>query len=217
MTPETSPRRRLSAEQRRAAILDSALEVFAERGYHASSIDDIASAAGISKALIYEHFDSKRELQVSLLEESAGELFDRLAAAVGEVQGQGAPRLATGLEAFFGFVEERRGAWRMLFREAADRDVAAVLERMVAQVTAVVAALIAEDPGAKSRGEDEGQRQQGIDMLAQMLVGAMQSLANWWADHQEVPRERIVALAMDFVWLGLDRLSAGERWTQTPA
>ena len=62
------PRRRLSAEQRRSAILDAALVVFSSRGYHASSIDEIAQAAGISKALIYEHFPSKRDLHVSLLE-----------------------------------------------------------------------------------------------------------------------------------------------------
>jgi hypothetical protein len=50
-------------------------------------------------------------------------------------------------------------------------------------------------------------------MLAQMLVGSVQSLANWWADHQEVPRERILEITMDYAWLGLDRLSRGERWT----
>jgi AcrR family transcriptional regulator len=55
----TTPRKRLTAGERRAAIQSSALEVFAERGYHTSSIDDIARTAGISKALIYEHFASK--------------------------------------------------------------------------------------------------------------------------------------------------------------
>ena len=45
-----------------------------------------------------------------------------------------------------------------------------------------------------------------------MLVGAVQSVANWWADHSEVPREQLVDTAMDFAWLGLDRLSRGERW-----
>jgi AcrR family transcriptional regulator len=85
MAAETG-RKRLTAEQRRAAILDAALEVFAERGYHASSIDDIARAAGISKALIYEHFASKQALHADLLEHQAGELFGRLAAAVERVE-----------------------------------------------------------------------------------------------------------------------------------
>jgi len=76
VTPRT-PRKRLTGEERRAAILDSALSVFADRGYHASAIDDIAREAGISKALIYEHFPSKRDLFRALLDTYVGELMER--------------------------------------------------------------------------------------------------------------------------------------------
>jgi AcrR family transcriptional regulator len=207
-------RRRLSAEERRAAILESALAVFSARGYHPASIDDIAREAGISKALIYEHFSSKLELYANLLDDQADELFARLAGAVGESE-SGEARLAAGLGAFFSFVEERRDAWRILFREAADPEVAAVLDRIVAEVTAVVATLIAEDPGARSRVESQADRDQGIRLLAQMLVGAVQAVANWWADHREVPRERLLEIAMDFAWVGLEGLSRGERWPRT--
>jgi AcrR family transcriptional regulator len=212
MSTRAPAKKRLTAQQRRAEILASAGEVFAQRGYHQSSIDDIARTAGISKALIYEHFASKQQLYTSLLEQHAGELFGRLAAAVPQAEEGGAARLASGLDAFFAFVEERRDAWQMLFREATDPEVAAELGRIVSQVTAVVAALIAEDPGAGARGDEEAEPDEAIDILAQMLVGAMQTVANWWADHQEVPREQIVAEAMDFAWLGLDRLARGERW-----
>jgi AcrR family transcriptional regulator len=212
-----APRRRLTGEERRAAILDSALAVFGERGYHASSIDDIARAGGTSKALIYEHFDSKQELYAELLDQHAGELFKRLAAAIAEAGMAGSARLAAGLDAFYGFVEEHRVAWRMLFREANDPEMVTALERIVAEVTSVVAALIAEDPGSRSAYPDGPAREQGIEMLAQMLVGTVQSLANWWADHQEVPRERILELTMDYAWVGLQRLSRGERWPASSA
>jgi AcrR family transcriptional regulator len=213
VSARAATRRRLTAEERRAEILAAALEVFADRGYHQSSIDDIARAAGISKALIYEHFAAKQELYASLIEHHASELFERLAAAaVPQADDGAARRLEAGLDAFFAFVEERRDAWRMLFREVADPEVAAVLERIVAQVTAVVAALIAEEPEARERLDDEAEREEAIQILAQMLVGAMQTAANWWADHREVSRERMVAAAMDFAWLGLDRLVRGERW-----
>jgi AcrR family transcriptional regulator len=208
-----SPRKRLSGEERRAAILDSALAVFADRGYHASSIDDIAREGGVSKALIYEHFSSKQQLYAELLEQHAGELFERLAAAMDKAANTGAARLATGLDAFYRFVEERRVAWRMLFREANDPEMVAVLERVVAQVTSVVATLIAEDPGSRTSVADDETRDEGIQMLAQMLVGSVQSLSNWWADHQEVPRERMLEMTMDYAWLGLERLSQGDRWT----
>jgi AcrR family transcriptional regulator len=217
MSTRATTRKRLTAEQRREGILRAAVDVFAERGYHASSIDDIARAAGISKALIYEHFSSKEELHMRLLEENGRELLERLAAAIVGTR-RAEARLEAGADAFFRFVEERRGAWRILFREVTDPGVARVLERIVGQVTEVVATLIAEDPGSRSApGESEPVRQENIRMLAQMLVGAVQSLANWWADHRRVPRERLVELVMDFAWLGLDRLRSGERWSELQA
>ena len=210
-------RRRLTAEERRTEILDAALSAFSRKGYHAASIDDIAGEAGVSKALIYEHFASKQELYADLIARNARELTQRVAAALVGVELElGVGRLATGLEAFFAFVEERGDAWRMLFREVTDLETAAVVGRMIEQVTVEVTGLIALDPGARGLGEsdDDAAREQGIQMLAQMLVGSVQSLANWWADHQEVPRRRIVEMTMDFAWLGLERLSRGERWSR---
>jgi len=209
----TTPRKRLTGEARRAAILDSALAVFAQRGYHASSIDDIARENGVSKALIYEHFTSKAELYAELLEQYAEVLFSGLAEAVSDAGTSAAARLATGFDAFYGFVEEHRVAWRMLFREAADPEAMVLLGRVTAQVTAVVAGLIAEDPGARRGDDDETTREYRIQVLAQMLVGSVQSLANWWEDHPDVPRELIVGMTMEYAWLGLQRLSQGERWT----
>jgi AcrR family transcriptional regulator len=210
-----APRRRLSASDRRAAILDDALEIFSERGFNEASLDDVAARGGISKALIYEHFASKQELHADLLEVQASELFRRVADAVEAVEADsGASRLEAGLEAFFAFVEERRDAWSILFREAADPESAAALDRVHAQITALVAALIAQDPGATPRDEQHAEADRGIQLLAQMLVGAVQSVANWWADHKEVRRERVLETAMEFAWFGLERLGQGERWAQ---
>ena len=198
----------MPAGERRAAILDAAMNVFADRGYHASSIDEIAREAGVSKALIYEHFASKQALWASLLDTQAAEIFRRLAAGAATAE-PGEVRLRSGVDAFLTFVEERRGAWRMLFREAADPEVAAFLDRVRGQVAGVVAALIAAEPAASP--DDRADRRQAIEMLAEQLVGAVQALANWWADHQEVPRAELVDAVMDFAWIGLERMRAGER------
>jgi AcrR family transcriptional regulator len=211
----TTPRKRLTAGERRVAIQSSALEVFAERGYHTTSIDDIARAAGISKALIYEHFASKQELHADLLEVQASELYRRVANAVKAVEAEsGSARLTAGLAAYLSFVEERRDAWRVLFRETVDPESAAALDRVSAQIRALVAALIAQDPGATPRNSAHPETDRGIQQLAQMLVGAIQSSANWWDDHREVRRDRVLETAMEFVWFGLDRLGRGERWAQ---
>jgi len=205
------PRRRLTAEERRTGILDSALAVFSESGYHSASIDDIAREAGVSKALIYEHFASKQELYADLIARNARELTQRIGAAlVGVEIESGSSRLAIGLDAFFAFVEERRDAWRMLFRDVADPETATVVNRMLEQVTAEVTVLISQDPGARALDSAEDRR--ALRLLAEMLVGGTQSMANWWTSNPEAPREQMVAIAMDFAWLGLERLSRGERW-----
>ena len=195
-------RRRMPAAQRREVILVAAEETFARSGYHGASLDDIAQAAGVSKALIYEHFDSKRELHGSLLDAQAAEIFRRLeaAAARGET---GEERLRNGIDAFLHFVEERREAWRALFRDAADPEVAALITRVQAQATGVIARLIAADPDARADvAPGASERATRIEIHAQMLSGAVQSLATWWHDHREIPRAVLVDRAMEFCWHG---------------
>src|SRR3954452_14258892 len=208
----TTPKRRLTAEERSTGILDAALAVFSQRGYHDASLDEIAGEAGVSKALIYEHFASKQELYAELIARNARDLTQRVAGALSGVEVEAtATRLATGLEAFFAFVEERRDAWRMLFRDPSDPESAAVLDRMVGHVTAEVTVLIAQDPRARDLARVEANR--SLRLLAEMLVGGAQSMANWWTDHPDSPRAELVEIAMDFAWLGLERLSRGDRWS----
>ncbi len=194
-----APRRtRMSAAERRAAILDAAMEAFARHGYHGTSIDDIASAAGISKALIYEHFPSKQGLHAELVTAQAEALFARLAAAATDPDATPEERLRGGVDAFLGFVEERRDAWRALFRDAADPELGEVIDRVQHDATSAVAELLM--PGA-----DDALHQE-VEILAEMLSGAVQALANWWHDHPEVPRAELVERAAAFAWPGLARL-----------
>jgi len=164
----------MPAPLRREALLAAAEEVFARKGYHGASLDDIAHTAGVSKALIYEHFASKRELHASLVTAHVAEIFRRLEANA-EVGGSAEERLRGGIDAFLSFVEEHREAWRALFRDAADP-------------------------------EAPGDQPQAIEMHAALLSGGVQSLANWWHDHQDVPRVVLVNRAMDFCWVGIERL-----------
>ena len=72
---------RLPADQRRQQLLDVARELFARAGFHATSMDDIAEAAGVTKPVLYQHFPSKRALYVELLDDTGGQLLDPLADA----------------------------------------------------------------------------------------------------------------------------------------
>ncbi len=199
---------RLPAAERRAELLAAALHVFGQRGYHGASIDLIAKQAGVSKALIYEHFTSKRALHQSLLEEHVGALFERLAAnaAAGAT---GEERLRGGLDVFFAYVEEHREAFRLLFRDMADPEVAEAIGSVHAQAAGLLVALMQADPDAAAvrvPGATSQERGRAIELLAVQLAGAMQALANWWDAHQEVPRAELVDRAVDFAWVGLRQL-----------
>jgi AcrR family transcriptional regulator len=199
----------MSAADRREAILDAARSAFAERGFHGTSLDSVAERAGVSKALLYEHFSSKRELYVAMLEMHVHELVERISGAVAGAE-PGEPRMRAGLEAFFGFVEERRGAWRIMFRNSDDPDVSIRLDRLRDEVAAAIVQLMSEEAAAK--GLDFPKMPQMVEMIAQQLVGAMQSLADWWDLHRDVPRDDVLQVAMDFAWMGQERLSRGEHW-----
>src|SRR6202049_1102795 len=94
---------RLPAEQRRRQLLDVALDTFAERGFHATSMDDVAAAAGVTKPVLYQHFPSKRALFLELLDELGRTLLDELAGATAAAH-TGRERVEGGFAAYFRFV-----------------------------------------------------------------------------------------------------------------
>src|SRR4051812_38195681 len=201
----------MSAADRRAGILDAALEAFSAGGYHETSLDAVAERAGVSKALIYEHFASKRELHRALLETYVGELLGTVLEAAQSAE-PGEERLRAGSEAFLRFVERRREAWRLLVRNPGEPDVAGSVGRLQEEAGAAIAALMeAEVP--ETLQQDPTFAETAIEMLAQQLVGALRALANWWDDHREVPRAAVLQMFMEFAWLGMDRLGQGERWS----
>ncbi|MEO5973912.1 MAG: TetR/AcrR family transcriptional regulator [Ilumatobacteraceae bacterium] len=85
---------RLPASERKEQILDVALSVFASKGYHDASMNDIAELAGITKPVVYQHFASKRALYLALVEEVGNRMINSITKATGEVQG-GRSRPAT--------------------------------------------------------------------------------------------------------------------------
>ena len=200
----------MPASDRRVLILEAAREAFADGGYHQTSLDAVAERAGVSKALIYEHFASKRELHSAMLEQHVTELLERLGVALAEAE-PGEARMRAGTEVFFTFLEERRGAAVILLRNTGDPDVAEWLSRLREQVAAAIVALMSEEMAAEI--ERDPRLKVSIEMLAQQQIGAIQSLADWWGEHRDVPKEDVVAAVMELAWVGLEQISQGQRWS----
>lgn len=200
----------MSAEDRREAILDAALDEFAVKGFHETSLEGVAERAGISKALIYEHFSSKRDLHGALLGRYVHDLLERLIETIASAEPP-ETRLRAGADAFLRFVEENREPWRLMVRNPADSAVEASVGQVQSEIAQAIAALMQSDASRVGADTPE-QKRFLIEMLAQQLVGSLRALANWWDGHRDVPRERLLETHMDFAWLGLDRLSQGESW-----
>jgi AcrR family transcriptional regulator len=210
---KTKRRTRLRGEERRERILDAATRLFAERGYSEASIAEIARTAGITAAVIYDHFASKAELHLTLLETQAEALMAAVGSALASAPEEPEARLRSGVDAFFAFVEQKGFAWWLLFRDPpSDPDVAAAYERIQGSATAGIAEFIRASTPASLLDDPHADRD--LEMFAQLLRTAQNGLAAWWYEHPEVPRAVVVDRVMEFVWLGLERVAAGERREQ---
>lgn len=208
----------MSATQRREEILVAATEVFGRHGFHQTAIEEVARAAGVSKALIYEHFASKTELQETVLRQLTMKLFEEIATAVNEATSDtdtdGKVRLRAGIDAYFRYIERNRDAWHMMFRESVGREASQVILSVEPTFVSGIAAVLRESPEAAPLMGDvvSGVR---LRVGAQMLTGSMQWLGNWWVDNMDlVPRDTIVDWAIDAMWLGLDGWTAKLRAEQ---
>jgi AcrR family transcriptional regulator len=214
---ETAPgthkprRRRLSAEQRRESILEAANLVFGQRGYDTVRIDDVAAAAGISKALIYEHFRSKHELYSELMNMAALEMLDRIVSAGSQPNAEGVRRLEVGAAAGFSFVTEKPEAFQMFVRDVTDPEVAqqqAALRR--GAVAAMVGLMEMEPPETRA-----GLERRNLEQIAEMVVGGFYALGDWWLRNRDADVSELISMMINFMWLGLGRMQEGERWRPT--
>jgi AcrR family transcriptional regulator len=202
-------RQRMSAAERREVIELAATEVFAARGYHGASMEEIARRSGVSVPVVYDHFASKQDLHRRLLERHFAELRALWAERIQSEPS--AEQLASAIDAWFAYVESHPFAWRLLFRETTgDPAIEAIHREVAAQSRAALLPMFAREPAtATVAGSDDAE---AIDMVWEVFRAVLQGLALWWYEHQHVPRERVVATAMNAIWIGFERARRGEAW-----
>src|SRR5687768_1269035 len=208
MEGDSGPRRRLSAEERRESILEAANHVFGEHGFEHVRIDDVAAAAGISKALIYEHFESKQELYSELMNHAAMDLLSVLVQSASAPGMEGALRMENAAAAGFQWVQEHPHAFHTFVRDVTDPEISAQQEALRrGAVTAMADVMEMEPPETRA-----GMARRQTEQLAEMVVGGWYALAEWWLRHQDVPREELMTSMLGFMWLGLGQMQGGARW-----
>ena len=202
---------------REREMIATARRVFTERGYAATSMDEIASAARITKPMLYAYFGSKEGLFAECIREAGIELRASVRDAAGSV-GDLPPerRLWAGLIAVFTGIERNRDAWDLLYPLEGEGPGGALGARAtygMAAMAELVGGLMTD--AARARGLSEDALAQ-IVPLAEALTGAVVALVDWWRRHPEEPKEVHALRAMNFAWRGLEQLLEGRVWLPPP-
>jgi AcrR family transcriptional regulator len=193
----SSPRGgRLPRQERRAQLLESALEVFVAQGYHAAAMDDIAERAGVSKPVLYQHFPGKLDLYLALLDASCDQIVDNCRLAL-ESTHDNKQRVAATMDVFYEYVAGDTGAFRLVFESdlTSEPAVREQVDRVTSECATMIASVIHEDTGLT----DEESR-----LLAVSLVGMAQVSARFWlSEASTISKADAAALVAGLAWRGI--------------
>jgi AcrR family transcriptional regulator len=187
---------RLPRPERRQQLLAAAQEVFVGSGYHAAAMDDIATKAGVSKPVLYQHFPGKLDLYLALLDASADALVESIERALASTADNHL-RVEATVRAYFEFVGDEAGAFRLVFESdlTAEPAVRERVDRVNHACATAVSKVIAEDTGF----EDEAAM-----LLAAGLTGAAQVAARWWLTQDgHLARDAAENLVSALSWRGI--------------
>ena len=188
---------RVPRDLRLRQVLALAGELFAERGYTGTSMDELARRAGVSKPVVYDLVGSKEELFRTLMLRTADELAERVADAV-RSEDDPFERLRAGATAWFRFVAEHRATWAA-FLAGEDLPMGVEVRAIRRRQAQLVATLLAESAGDLGVAVVPSL----IDAAAHMLNGGFEALGAWSADHTDVSPEQLADLCARAIYPGL--------------
>ncbi len=183
-------RSRLQVDERRAQLLDLALELFADRTYEEISIDEIAKAAGISKGLLYHYFPGKRAFYVEAVRMAAQQLLDETEVAPNSDAIEGARQ---SIGSYLAFVEERAKAYSFLMKGgmAADPEVREIIDG--------TRALIVERMAGNLMELGSGELPPKARLIMRGYVGFVEASVLHWLEDRSVTRDELRDLIMEVV------------------
>ena len=174
-TPPALRGQRLPRSERRAQLLDAALGVFVENGYHSAAMDDIAARAGVSKPVLYQHFPGKLELYLALIDQHTGELEQLVRDALALQDNKA--RINTMTRAYFDFVGQEGAAFRLIFESDLANE--PEVRRRLDQIDLTCAKAMAEIITSETSMEQEEAVLVGV-----AAVGLAQTAARHWLTHE---------------------------------
>ncbi|MDP9068209.1 MAG: TetR/AcrR family transcriptional regulator [Actinomycetota bacterium] len=198
----------MTGQQRRAQLLDVARSRFASKGFDATSIEEIAQTAGVSKPVVYEHFGGKEGMYAVIVDREVQHLLGRITEALDGTT----PRelLEQAALAFLTYIEEEPDGFTILVRDSPLPSSTGTLASVIGDIASQVEYVLVNE--FKRRGFDV----KLAPLYSRALVGMVGLVGQWWLDTAKPRRDVVAAHLVNLAWNGLKGLEQKPRLVATP-
>lgn len=201
--PRRARRTRMTGAERRQQLLDIGRTLFAEKGFEATSVEEIAAKAGVSKPVVYEHFGGKEGLYAVVVDREMQRLLDMVTSSLTA----GHPRELCEQAAFalLDYIEEYTDGFRILVRDSPVAQSTGTFASLISDIATQVEDILGLE--FKARGFDP----KLAPLYAQALVGSVALTGQWWVNTRKPKKAEVAAHLVNLAWHGLGNLEPKPR------
>lgn len=203
-----SKKQRMTAIQRREQLIGVARSIFAEKGYDATSVEEIAKRAGVTKPIVYEHFGGKQGVYAVIVDREVQNLTGALTAAL-QTQGSSRVILERAALALLGYIESNPDGFQVLVRDApSDEESTGVSTQRQGSFSSILGDVASSTEHLLAEQfQRTGYPPVWAPLYAQLLVGAVAQVGQWWLEVRDPSRQQVAAHIVNLTWNGLRNLS----------
>jgi AcrR family transcriptional regulator len=199
---------RMTGQERRVQLIDVGRSVFAERGYEAASVEEIAARAKITKPVVYEHFSGKEGLYAVVVDREVQSLIKHITEAL--VADHPRALLEQAALAFLTYIEDEPEGFRILVRDSPVTSSTGTLASVIGDIAMQVEYILRDE--FKARGFDT----KLSALYSQALVGMVALVGQWWLDTGEPRKDMVATHLVNLAWNGLRDLETNPTLRHSP-